>query len=467
MQTHVRTQVRAQIARTAILVSADAPFRHHLSEALTGMRWQVREAAGGAEALTYLEERPSEALLLDSWLPDLEAQELASYLRQLYPTLDLIRIDGTEPSAGPARSSRRNELLFALHRVREESDLSEKMQGPVRTLSRDLVACVAPRGIRSPQAHGFLPAGSFLGAKNTLQVPWLEGLSPTEKNKTEMVPAPAPRTEKKKAPGAGPALHLEESEGTRPRVQALPEMVGNSAAMQLLAQRARLVAPRRTTVLIEGPTGSGKELVARALHQLSARADRPFIVLNCAAVPEQLLEAELFGHTRGAFTGAVQARVGRIEAAHGGTLLLDEIGEMPLALQPKLLRFLEAGEVQRIGENQPVKVDVRVIAATHQPLARRSEEGSFRQDLFYRLSVFTLHTVPLVECPEDIPLLTEHFLARLAQNEPAKRFDDGAMECLRAHNWPGNVRELAHVVERAYILAEDRPWITAGEICFA
>lgn len=467
MQTHVRTQVRAQIARTAILVSADAPFRHRLSEALTGMRWQVREAAGGAEALTYLEERPSEALLLDSWLPDLEAQELASYLRQLYPTLDLICIDGAGPSAGPAHSSRRNELLFALHRVQEEGDLPGKLQKAARTTCRDLATCVAPRGIRSPQAHGFLPAGSFLGVKSTVQAPWLKGLSPVEENGTGKVPVPAPEIETKEGAGAGTALHQEERECVRPRGQALPEMVGNSPAMQLLAQRSRLVAPRRTTVLIEGPTGSGKELVARALHQLSARADRPFIVLNCAAVPEQLLEAELFGHTRGAFTGAVQARMGRIEAAHGGTLLLDEIGEMPLALQPKLLRFLEAGEVQRIGENQPIKVDVRVIAATHQPLARRSEEGSFRQDLFYRLSVFTLHTVPLVECPEDIPLLAEHFLARLAQNEPAKRFDDGAMECLRAHNWPGNVRELAHVVERAYILAEDRPWITAGEICFA
>jgi transcriptional regulator with GAF, ATPase, and Fis domain len=237
--------------------------------------------------------------------------------------------------------------------------------------------------------------------------------------------------------------------------------------METLAQHIRLVAPRKTTALIEGPTGSGKELVAHAIHRLSPRASRPLVVLNCNAIPDALLEAELFGHTRGAFTGAVQTRVGRIEAAHGGTLFLDEIGEMPLALQAKMLRFLEAGEVQRIGENKPIQVDVRVIAATHQPLAQRSEAGSFRSDLYYRLSVFSLRTAPLAEHVEDIPLLAAHFLEQLGQKETAKRISPEAMERLCAHNWPGNVRELAHVVERAYILAEDRAEITTEEICFS
>src|SRR5258708_13000808 len=158
------------------------------------------------------------------------------------------------------------------------------------------------------------------------------------------------------------------------------------------SRRIRLVAPRSTPVLIEGPTGSGKELVAEALHRLSTRSHQPFVAINCAAIPEALLEAELFGHTRGAFTGAVQGRVGRIEAADGGTLFLDEIGEMPLALQSKLLRFVECGELQRVGDNETLKVDVRIIAATHRQLARRPQEGTFRSDLYYRLALFLIPT---------------------------------------------------------------------------
>jgi len=246
----------------------------------------------------------------------------------------------------------------------------------------------------------------------------------------------------------------------------LPELLGRSAGMQKLAESIRLVAPHKTTVLIEGPTGTGKELVARAVHRLSSRANRPLVVLNCAAIPEALLEAELFGHTRGAFTGAVQARTGRIEAAHEGTLFLDEIGEMPLALQSKLLRFLESGELQRLGENEVTRVDVRVIAATHQPLAQRVAEEKFRPDLYFRLAVFPLQTPSLADRPEDIPALAEHFLRRLGENGPSKTFDPEVLAKLSAHGWPGNVRELAHVVERAYILAENCPRITANEISF-
>lgn len=170
----------------------------------------------------------------------------------------------------------------------------------------------------------------------------------------------------------------------------MPELVGASEPMRELGRLIRLVAPRSTAVLIEGETGTGKEVVAKALHRLSSRSNKPFVVLNCAAIPESLLEAELFGHTRGAFTGAVQSRTGRIEAADGGTLFLDEIGEMPLALQAKMLRFLECGELQRVGDNETVRVDVRVIAATHQPLEQRSEEGSFRLDLIHSSAVLRL-----------------------------------------------------------------------------
>jgi transcriptional regulator with GAF, ATPase, and Fis domain len=179
-----------------------------------------------------------------------------------------------------------------------------------------------------------------------------------------------------------------------------------------------------------------------------------------------LLEAELFGHTRGAFTGAVQGRVGRIESADGGTLFLDEIGEMPLSLQAKLLRFVECGELQRVGDNEPVKVDVRILAATHRPLAEHAQNGSFRSDLYYRLAVFLIRTPPLAEHAQDLPLLVEHFMERLGRDIPVKRLDASALNMLAAHNWPGNVRELEHVLERGVILAGDNPVLTTREIDF-
>jgi DNA-binding NtrC family response regulator len=233
-----------------------------------------------------------------------------------------------------------------------------------------------------------------------------------------------------------------------------------------VSRRIRLVASRTTPVLIEGPTGSGKELVAEALHRLSPRNRKPFVCINCAAIPEALLEAELFGHTRGAFTGAVHGRVGRIESADGGTLFLDEIGEMPLALQSKLLRFVECGELQRVGDNETVKVDVRIVAATHRPLAQHTQTGGFRADLYYRLAVFLIRTPSLAEHAEDLHLLVDHFMEKLSHDEPIKSVDGGAMIKLESHSWPGNVRELEHVLERGTILAADASVLTADEIDF-
>ncbi len=264
---------------------------------------------------------------------------------------------------------------------------------------------------------------------------------------------------------ATPAPVAEErAEPARPAGVSLPEMVGDTPVMLELAKMIRLVAPRSATVLLEGETGTGKEVAAKAVHRLSVRAAKPFVVLNCAAIPESLLEAELFGHTRGAFTGAVQSRTGRIEAAHGGTLFLDEIGEMPLALQAKMLRFLECGELQRVGDNETMRVDVRVIAATHQPLEQRAEERQFRLDLYHRLAVFPLEIPALRDRMEDLPLLVERFLEQMGRETARKTVSGAAMAKMQGYSWPGNVRELMHVLERGAILAEERPEIGPEEI---
>jgi DNA-binding NtrC family response regulator len=236
----------------------------------------------------------------------------------------------------------------------------------------------------------------------------------------------------------------------------LPGMIGSSRQMQRLYRLARLIAPRDTAVLIVGPTGTGKELVARGVHAVSRRSKGPFIVVNCAAIPESLLEAELFGFTRGAFTGAFQARLGRIHAAHGGTLLLDEVGELPLSMQAKLLRFVQEGEVQRLGSADLFRVDARLIAATNVDLMQRVREKQFREDLYYRLAVFPLDLPPLRTRSEDILQLANHFLAELCRQSqaPLKTFSVAAAMFLRKHLWPGNVRELQHWIERAFVLAE-------------
>ncbi|MDR3765004.1 MAG: sigma-54 dependent transcriptional regulator [Acidobacteriota bacterium] len=232
----------------------------------------------------------------------------------------------------------------------------------------------------------------------------------------------------------------------------LPGVIGTSAGLREVASLVRSVTRHRTAVLITGETGAGKELVAEAVHKLSPRSDKPFITVNCAAIPETLIEAELFGHTRGAFTGADRSRLGKIHAAQGGTIFFDEIGELPLGSQSKLLRFLESGEVQRLGTSDVFRLDVRVIAATNVDLEKRVAEGRFREDLFYRLSVFPLELPPLRERLEDIPLLARYFLQRFAGEQPVL-FSAEAIQKLSAHHWPGNIRELRNVVERAFVLA--------------
>jgi DNA-binding NtrC family response regulator len=422
--------------RDVVLASADAALRQRLRESLTGLRWRVHEASGGAEALTLLEHQPSDALLMDGWLPDLEAVELASHIALMYPAVDVLSIDGGALTS--TRSAYRHELLHALR---------EAQQVKTDTAAWNAAPSLVPR------------TGSGPWGQPQCAVPACVLLDPPAITATPAAPVPhtlpaIPQT------AAIPAA----SNSSQPRALPIPGLIGDSAPMRELTQLIRLVAPRTSTVLIEGETGTGKEVVASAIHRLSSRASKPLTVLNCAAIPEALLEAELFGHTRGAFTGAVQARTGRIEAAHGGTLFLDEIGELPLAVQAKLLRFLECGELQRVGDNEITRVDVRVIAATHRDLEQRVVDGTFRLDLYHRLAVFPLEVPALRERLDDLPALASHLLARLGADAPRKSLSPRALDALEQHAWPGNVRELAHVLERAVILAADAPEIAAEHI---
>lgn len=233
-------------------------------------------------------------------------------------------------------------------------------------------------------------------------------------------------------------------------------LVGRSEAMQQVFKLIGQLAGSDATVLITGESGTGKELVARAIYQHSRRSDRPFLAVNCAAIPEGLLESELFGHERGAFTGATQQRIGKFEQCHRGTLFLDEIGDMSLATQAKILRVLQTGQFERVGGNQTVQVDVRVLAATNRPLEQMVAARQFREDLFYRLNVVRIQLPPLRERKEDIPLLVEYFLGRIAreQNQPPKCLTAAALEALMNHHWPGNVRELENVLRRASVMAK-------------
>ncbi|MDA0328934.1 MAG: sigma-54 dependent transcriptional regulator [Gemmatimonadetes bacterium] len=241
----------------------------------------------------------------------------------------------------------------------------------------------------------------------------------------------------------------------RNQVESRYEIVGTSYAVRQVLERVEKVSPTEARVLITGENGTGKELVARAIHRLSSRADQPFVEVNCAAIPSELIESALFGHIKGSFTGAVADRAGKFEQADGGTLFLDEIGDMSRDAQAKVLRALEQGVITRVGGSKAIEVDVRVIAATNKDLARRIEEGEFREDLFYRLNVVPIHVPPLRERRDDIPMLIQHFTDLMAKREgiTPRRFEAPAVDKLQALSWPGNVRELRNTVERLLILS--------------
>jgi transcriptional regulator with GAF, ATPase, and Fis domain len=257
------------------------------------------------------------------------------------------------------------------------------------------------------------------------------------------------------------------------REAALPEwarlLVGQSSEIRQVIHIIRMVGPRRATVLITGETGAGKEVAARALHLAGPRSRAAFVAINCTALPEHLLESELFGHVRGAFTGAIQARTGRFEQAHGGTLFLDEIGDLPLDLQAKLLRVLQEREFQRLGSSETVRVDVRVVAATNCDLLRRIEQGRFREDLFYRLNVVPIELPPLRRRSGDVPLLARHFVEKVCRAEALalKTLSPAALDRLSGFAWPGNVRQLENAIEMAIALSGDRPVLDPSDFPLA
>jgi DNA-binding NtrC family response regulator len=385
----------ALLPRTRVLVaSADSGFRKQLmTDPLYASAWR-EEASGGAHALARLGEMRCDSVLLDRHLPDLDAAEVAELIHQRYPLINVEFVDSHKAYA------KAQDVEIRERRDEDRGDGSPESEG-------------APT-IEKPT----IPANGARGAAESTFL----------------------RAQKRLAFG---------EEGT------FGGMVGASRAMQQVYVLARMVAGRDTTVLIMGETGTGKEMVAQGIHALSARAKHPCLVVNCAAIPEALLESELFGHARGAFTGAVQSRLGRIHMAQGGTLFLDEIGDLPLSMQAKLLRFLQNGEVQRLGSSEVYRVDVRVLCATNASLLAMVKAKKFRQDLYYRLAVFPIVMPPLRARAEDVPELARYFLATLcADLELGERtVDDAALEALQNAPWPGNVRELQHAVERAFILA--------------
>jgi transcriptional regulator with GAF, ATPase, and Fis domain len=376
MSTPPKSNFRAEESDTidVLLVSPNSRLRHQVREKLNQERWNLIDAASGAEAFECLHESASEILLLDPLLPDLESTEFGAMVREQFPGVQIISVN-----------SHTGQLVLG---TSSPTPLSNQLTEMLYSVSNAEPASISPIQFQRMRAIN----SSAFGIRG---------------------------------------------------------MIGDSEPMQRVFELTHMVARRDTTVLVTGESGTGKDLIAQGIHLISPRQKQPLVVINCAAIPEPLLEAELFGYVKGSFTGAVQSRIGRIHAAHGGTLFLDEIGDMPLSLQSKILRFLEQGEVQRIGGNDNLKVDVRVVAATNADLQDLVKQHLFREDLYYRLAIFPLKLPPLRERGDDIQKLAEVFLEKFRS---AATLSTEALDALRQHKWPGNVRELRNVIERASIL---------------
>jgi DNA-binding NtrC family response regulator len=369
-----------------LLVSPNIRLRRELHEKLYQARWKLSEAASGAEALECLHESPSEILLLDPLLPDLESNEFCAMVGEQFPNVQILSVN-----------SHTGQLVLGT-------------SSPT-ILSSQLMEMLYRGGNAQPDA---------------IPPDWLRQMRTRNDGRV-----------------------------------GIRGMIGDSEPMRRVYELTHMVARRDTTVLVTGESGTGKDLVAQAIHLISVRQKQPLVVINCAAIPESLLEAELFGYAKGAFTGAVQSRIGRIHAAHGGTLFLDEIGDMPLSLQSKMLRFLEQGEVQRIGSNDNLKVDVRVVAATNADLKKLVTQNLFREDLYYRIAIFPIKLPPLRERLGDVEKLAEAFLAKFS---PGVTLNPRALDLLLQHDWPGNVRELRNVIERSSIVVGNGREILAEHI---
>lgn len=397
------TTVQSYVARQnrVLIASADPLFRKRVMNNFAYAKDCCEEATGGAHALFKLQQMLCDKVLLDRHLPDPDSTELSELIQRRYPGTTVAFID--------AQSS------IAVVDATEDGQAQSHT-----TLHGD------QRGRATGHAMG-----------------------PNDSRPFEKIVATVGK------------LSISPHSQHSPQ-EPLHGMIGCGPAMQKVYRLARMVAKRDTPVLLTGETGTGKELVAAAIHELSPRSKHPFVVVNCAAIPEALFEAELFGHARGAFTGAVQARLGRIHMAQGGTLFLDEIGELPLSMQAKLLRFLQNREVQRLGSSEVYRVDVRVICATNVRLPELVQNKQFREDLFYRMSVFPIVVPPLRERLEDVADLAAHFLEVFcAEAGPsAKHLNSTVLDLLTHSDWAGNVRELQHVLERAFILSGNEAQIT-------
>jgi DNA-binding NtrC family response regulator len=423
-----------------LVVDDDLPARQTLDALLTGEGYEVRCAENGRMALMFAGEDPPELILLDIRLPDMDGFEVCRHLKEdpKAGSIPVIFISGLDEVVDKVKG-------FAVGGV---DYITKPFQG------EELLARVETHlSLRRLQNQVEVQNAQLQQAKDKL-----------EERVKERTADLARASEQLEA-------NLQEIEGLKRRLEeeniylrkevkltyANGEIIGQSEAIRAVLAQVEKVARTDSTVLITGETGTGKELIARAIHQLSNRRDRVMVTINCASLPPTLIESELFGREKGAYTGALTRQVGRFEIANGSTLFLDEIGELPMELQAKLLKVLQNGEFERVGSPATIKVNVRVIAATNRNLTEEMQKGKFRQDLFYRLSVFPIQAPPLREHPEDIPLFinsfAEEFAKRMGKNilaVPRK-----TMEELKRYSWPGNVRELRNVIEQAFIVSSE------------
>jgi len=394
------------------LVDDDVSVRESVGSLIRSAGFRAETFASAQECLAGLQAEVPSCLILDVQLPGLNGLDLQQQLAKADVQVPIIFLTGHGDIPMTVRAIKAGALEFLTKPCDGEDLLNAIRQGTARHQE----ARQQSRNLDRHSSAGIIGASAELSEK--------------------------PAQEK---------LNVGEETRREPNFEGI---VGQSPALLEVLQLVEVVAASDSTVLLLGETGTGKELVARAIHNRSSRKDRPFVKLNCAAIPSGLLESELFGHERGAFTGALTEKVGRFELADKGTLLLDEIGDIPLELQPKLLRVLQEREFERLGSTRTRKVDVRVVAATHDELEEMIVQKQFRLDLYYRLNVFPIHIPPLRKRPEDIPLLVWHFVQQFAQrmNKTIDAISSETMETLTRYPWPGNIRELQNVIERSVVV---------------